>query len=279
MEDIIEKMQTEEKEEEEDERRNQLIEKLQKMALDEGEDLSYESLGPQLQVEFLKHCRSGNVSKYVIPWKPWWSVAVSEDLPPLPKNIKKFAKISAAKPSPTIPFIINNVLLGYTATMLVYNGDYEFDEAGALGMFLQLTTTLSENQVASSLHESLNIFLTAYSARSRILGLDSITPEIIVQATLQLLSKKKPGVLRGLQEIKLIVRGVRKDGLKTIGDNEIRLSNISKRIAYFQSYLVSEVEERFMSLWKKDLQDSFEKLKTRQQKITGGDILLPEAQL
>lgn len=260
MEEILQRVQDEEKENEEIERRNDLVDQLKKLAL--NDKIMEDDLGPEIQGEFLKSLKSGAMRKYVEPWTPWWMKAVCDSRPSLPNSVKKFSDLSKSAPSETLPFILSSFLLGYCCTLVCYNGDCTFDEQGVLLMFLNLTPSLTEKQVPVNFYFALEQFIHARIRHRQTLNLESLDPDIIVQSVFRIFRKDHSMMIRCLQHLRNLLKSQRRKGVTQLLD--LRLSFLAKRLSYFQSWLSSEVDPSLPQLWATEMEVQYERYKTRQ---------------
>jgi len=130
---------------------------LEKMTLGEDADLDLNKLKDETKKAFELACMAGKLREQVESWEPWWkkpvivpsqstSGARNPSLsagPPINEDIPVFSSLFSGKPSPTLPHHLLDIVFAYVSTLLTYNGDWDWDEHGAISMLISFSPVLS----------------------------------------------------------------------------------------------------------------------------------------
>ncbi|KAK1258389.1 hypothetical protein QJS04_geneDACA007007 [Acorus gramineus] len=145
-----------------------------------GDEVYLEDLSPDEIKLFQRAVASGELSKLIEPWEPWWlnpsvkTLSLSQDgvrlirpiqdpetstsspattpeaqLPPLHKLINN-------EPSPLLPVHLVDVLYTYCFTLRHYNGDWHCDPAGACMDALTLSVVLGDSGQPETVLEAVS---------------------------------------------------------------------------------------------------------------------------
>jgi len=168
-EDGEETMEVDENTESELELSTATLERLQLKA-EKGEEPSLADLTESERREFHRAVASGALSRNIEEWQPWWRRAEASNIALRSDGTAKVAEVSGpsedgasvipAPPSRPLPKLekiiagqkgassavkwqVLEVLAAYCISLRFYNGEWEEDEEGAIGMLMHLSRTLS----------------------------------------------------------------------------------------------------------------------------------------
>ncbi|KAJ3682130.1 hypothetical protein LUZ60_014703 [Juncus effusus] len=188
--DILKRFHSEDQEEEinsddEDDDDNTFSEELIQKVLS-GEEIKLEDLNPDEIKKFKKSLISGELSKLIQPWTPWWaqpsakSLSLSQsgcqlitpintnnsesepvsEIPPGPDSpLPAVSQLIKSEPSPFLAVHLIDVLYSYCFTVRLYNGDWKSDPFGSVSVFLNISRVLGEDFRPESAKEALNACL------------------------------------------------------------------------------------------------------------------------
>ncbi|KAK6935584.1 Shq1 protein domain [Dillenia turbinata] len=153
-----------------------------------GSEISYDDLTEEEKKMFQRAVASGELSKMIEPWEPWWSkpsakalllsqegtqlvqpLAKSEpeeskqepsDIPPGPEtSLPPLKKLSSAEPSPLLAVHLVDILYSYCFTLRLYNGDWKSDALGSSMVVLSLSLVLGLGGQPETVPEVLSFCL------------------------------------------------------------------------------------------------------------------------
>lgn len=191
--DILKRFHSEEEEEmdnmEEDDSDSVLSEDTVQKILS-GSQISLDDLSVKEQKCFRRAIASGELSKLIKPWDPWWlrpaakhiclsqegtqlvqplvnndeQVVSSENdiesdngIPPGPEDpLPSVKKLSAAEPSPLLAVHLIDIIYSYCFTLRLYNGDWVSDPAGSARVLLSISFVLGQGGQPQTVLEALS---------------------------------------------------------------------------------------------------------------------------
>ncbi|VFQ98367.1 unnamed protein product [Cuscuta campestris] len=137
-----------------------------------GSDISIDDLSVEEQQRYHKAIASGELSKLIEPWEPWWTkpsakyislgrdgtqlvqplssekqqeVDVLQDIPAGPESpLPPVSKLSASAPSPLLAVHLVDIVYSYCFTLRIYNGDWKSDPSGSAMVLLSLSHVLGQ---------------------------------------------------------------------------------------------------------------------------------------
>nr|GLL29123.1 zinc finger HIT domain-containing protein 2 [Ipomoea trifida] len=156
-----------------------------------GREISLDDLTLEEQKRYQKAIASGELSKLIRPWEPWWtkqsakyislgqdgtqlvqpisteeSTATSEDdieseplhdIPPGPESpLPSVSKLSAAAPSPLLAVHLVDIVYSYCFTLRIYNGDWQSDPTGSATVLLSVSSVLGQGAQPETVLEALS---------------------------------------------------------------------------------------------------------------------------
>ncbi|KAJ6835428.1 zinc finger HIT domain-containing protein 2 [Iris pallida] len=146
-----------------------------------GNEIRVEDLSQEEIKQFQRAVASGELSKMIEPWNPWWKqrsaqrISLSPDgsrlirplheqnesnlseVPAGPENpLPPLSKLSQASPSPLLAVHLVDILYSYCFTLRLYNGDWHADPLGAATEVLTLSAVLSDDARPETVAEALS---------------------------------------------------------------------------------------------------------------------------
>ncbi|XP_049377979.1 uncharacterized protein LOC125842692 [Solanum stenotomum] len=156
-----------------------------------GNQISFEDLSAEEKKHFQRAVASGELSKLIKPWEPWWSkpsakyislgqdgtqlvqplvkedTAVSSedgiesdplhDIPLGPDSpLPSVSKLSAAGPSPLLAVHLVDIMYSYCFTLRLYNGDWQSDPIGSATVLLSVSSVLGQGGQPETVLEALS---------------------------------------------------------------------------------------------------------------------------
>ncbi|ONI07553.1 hypothetical protein PRUPE_5G127300 [Prunus persica] len=159
-----------------------------------GGQVSFDDLSAEEKKLFQKAVVSGELSKMIKPWDPWWlkpsaraitfskegtqlikplaneeeSMSTEDDLesnqaseiPPGPDTpLPPVSKLSSTKPSPTLAVHLVDIIYSYCFTLRLYNGDWLSDATGSAMVLLSVSSVLGQGGQPETVLEALSYCL------------------------------------------------------------------------------------------------------------------------
>lgn len=156
-----------------------------------GNQLSFEDLSAEEKKHFQRAVASGELSKLIKPWEPWWSkpsakyISLGQDgtqlVQPLVKEdtavssedgiesdplhdvplgpdspLPSVSKLSAAGPSPLLAVHLVDIMYSYCFTLRLYNGDWQSDPIGSATVLLSISSVLGQGGLPETVLEALS---------------------------------------------------------------------------------------------------------------------------
>ncbi|KAF6212172.1 hypothetical protein GE061_012693 [Apolygus lucorum] len=138
-----------------------LTDRLAEVDLDDPDEV-WDKLLPEERQEFLELLKSGDVTKLIPEWEPWWEkkyhvpkVRFLDD-PVEPKYVEEcprilsvpnFSVLTKSDPSPHVYFNFINVLASFAVTARYLNGDFDAMPVEAAATVMRVSKNLSNNEV------------------------------------------------------------------------------------------------------------------------------------
>ncbi|KAJ4840917.1 hypothetical protein Tsubulata_001113 [Turnera subulata] len=185
--DILKRFHSQEQEEEEDEMDSMDED-------DDGGSISFEDLSPEERKRFQRAVASGELSKLIKPWGPWWlkpsaktitlskdgtqlvlplgqpealsspedndSTDQSSEIPPGPETpLTPLRKLISTEPSPLLAVHLVDIIYSYCFTLRLYNGDWQSDAIGSAAVVLSISSVLGQAAQPETVLEALSYCL------------------------------------------------------------------------------------------------------------------------
>ncbi|KAK4601146.1 hypothetical protein RGQ29_010638 [Quercus rubra] len=160
-----------------------------------GDQISFDDLSAEEKKRFQRAIASGELSKMIEPWEPWWlkpsarrislskegtqlvqplaeheaSVSLQDDdlesyqsseIPHGPESpLPPVSKLSSAVPSPLLAVHLVDILYSYCFTLRLYNGDWQSDAIGSALVVLSMSSVLGQGGQPETVLEALSYCL------------------------------------------------------------------------------------------------------------------------
>ncbi|KAG2550998.1 zinc finger HIT domain-containing protein 2-like isoform X2 [Panicum virgatum] len=183
----------------EDESKKKMIDILKRLHLEEemdsdgedGEEIKIEDLSDDEVKRFRRALASGELSKMIEPWTPWWKkpsarlITLSPDGSQLIRQVREedtatsgpmtdqepvtineipegpesplpaLKQLTRAEPSPLLAVHLVDILYSYCFTLRLYNGDWHSDPLGASTVALSMSKVMGEDAKPETVPEAL----------------------------------------------------------------------------------------------------------------------------
>ncbi|KAL5704126.1 hypothetical protein ACHQM5_022598 [Ranunculus cassubicifolius] len=131
-----------------------------------GNEITLDDLSDMERKQFERAITSGEVSKLIEPWEPWWlksgaksislSKSSSTEIPPGPETpLLSLTKLTSTRPSPLLPVHLVDILYSYCFTLRLYNGDWRSEPLDAAMVILNLSNVLGEGGHPESVSQAV----------------------------------------------------------------------------------------------------------------------------
>lgn len=158
-----------------------------------GGQISFDDLSAEEKKQFERAIASGELSKMIEPWDPWWlrpsarAISLSREgtqliqplakeelltspqsdlerksieVPPGPENpLPPLSKLSSTQPSPLLAVHLVDIIYSYCFTLRLYNGDWQSDAAGSALVVLSVSSVLGQCAQPETVLEALSYCL------------------------------------------------------------------------------------------------------------------------
>ncbi|XP_010484143.1 PREDICTED: zinc finger HIT domain-containing protein 2-like [Camelina sativa] len=152
-----------------------------------GDEVSLDDLSLEERKGFQRALASGELSKMIEPWDPWWLRAsartislgrggtqlvqcveeeeeeearVVSEIPRGPDTpLISLSKLSSTNPSPLLPIHLIDIVYSYCFTLRIYNGEWQSDSLGSATMVLSVSSVLGHNAQPETIKEVLSFCL------------------------------------------------------------------------------------------------------------------------
>ncbi|KAL6194013.1 PREDICTED: zinc finger HIT domain-containing protein 2 [Fragaria vesca subsp. vesca] len=173
-----------------------------------GGEVSLDDLPAEEKKLFQRAVASGELSKMIKPWDPWWlkpsartisfskegtqliqplaredepmsseddlESSLASEIPPGPETpLPPLSKLSSAKPSPFLAVHLVDIIYSYCFALRLYNGDWQSDATGSAMVVLSVSSVLGQGGQPETVLEALSYCLeqTCSSAFRQMGGL------------------------------------------------------------------------------------------------------------
>lgn len=187
--DILKRLHLEEEMESDGEDEPMLSEELIQKVMS-GEEIKLEDLSDDEIKRFRQALASGELSKMIEPWTPWWKTPSARSIPLSPDGIQLIRQVNTkgtatsdpmtdqepsineipegpesplpslkqltrAEPSPLLAVHLVDILYSYCFTLRLYNGDWHSDPLGASTVALSMSKVMGEDAKPETVPEAL----------------------------------------------------------------------------------------------------------------------------
>ncbi|KAL7165602.1 hypothetical protein ACSBR2_041311 [Camellia fascicularis] len=158
---------------------------------EDGYEISVDDLSAEEKKHFQRAVASGELSKLIEPWEPWWlkpsartislswegtqlvqplakqeTVASPPDdlgsdqsyeIPPGPETpLPPISKLSSTEPSPLLAVHLVDIIYSYCFTLRLYNGDWQSDPIGSATVVLSVSSVLGQGGQPETVLEAVS---------------------------------------------------------------------------------------------------------------------------
>ncbi|XP_009612745.1 uncharacterized protein [Nicotiana tomentosiformis] len=277
-----------------------------------GEEINFDDLSVEERKHFQRAVASGELSKLIKPWEPWWlkpsaknislgqdgtqlvqplvreDTAVSSeddieggplhDIPLGPNSpLPSVSKLSAAEPSPLLAVHLVDIMYSYCFTLRLYNGDWQSDPIGSATVLLNVSSVLGQGGQPETLLEALSHCLeqTCSPAFRHMGGLQFALG--LLNDTITLLHLKGPALVCLLCDLRRLIQHAEKD-LKSEKPRKSRSSEIRTKLKSAERkvyFLMCWAHEQSREAWS-SLAAIVEAEKSRLMDVIGSKTSLPK---
>ncbi|WCJ19621.1 HIT-type Zinc finger family protein [Euphorbia peplus] len=157
-----------------------------------GDSFSFDDLSVKEKKQFQRAVASGELSKLIEPWDPWWlkpsarTISLSKEgtrlvqplehatssssqnygakdnneVPPGPEiPLTRVSKLMSTEPSPLLAVHLVDILYSYCFTLRLYNGDRQSDAIGSATVLLSISSVLGQGGHPETVMEALSYCL------------------------------------------------------------------------------------------------------------------------
>ncbi|KAL6974303.1 hypothetical protein U1Q18_028484 [Sarracenia purpurea var. burkii] len=156
-----------------------------------GHQIGFDDLSAEEKKRFQRAVASGELSKLIEPWDPWWlkpsarTISLSRegtqlirplanqepvtcpldgpeshlfhDVPRGPETpLPPVSKLSSTEPSPLLAIHLVDIIYSYCFTLRLYNGDWQSDPIGSAMVVISLSSVLGESGKPETVLEALS---------------------------------------------------------------------------------------------------------------------------
>ncbi|KAJ7949556.1 Zinc finger HIT domain-containing protein 2 [Quillaja saponaria] len=251
-----------------------------------GGQVSFDDLSANEKKQFQRAIASGELSKMIQPWDPWWlkpsartislgkegtqlvqllseqEVSVStqdhlgntgsNEIPPGPETpLPPVRRLSPREPSPLLAVHLVDIVYSYCFTLRLYNGDWKSDAIGSAMVVLSVSSVLGQAGQPETVLEALSYCLeqTCSPAYRHMGGLQfglSLIDDVI-----SLLSLGAPALVCALCDMQRLIQAAESElkaekPRKSNGDKVRSKLKLSERKIYFIMCWVHEQPEEVL---------------------------------
>lgn len=159
-----------------------------------GDQINFDDLSVEERKRFQRAVASGELSKMIEPWDPWWlrpsarTISLSKEgtqlvqplakqeaslltendpesnqtseIPPGPETpLPPVSELSSTQPSPLLAVHLVDIIYSYTFTLRLYNGDWQSDAIGSAMVVLSVSSVLGQGGQPETVLEALSYCL------------------------------------------------------------------------------------------------------------------------
>ncbi|KAK4848723.1 hypothetical protein QYF36_016551 [Acer negundo] len=282
--DILKRFHSEEEVDVMDEDESTLSEETIQKVLSGGR-VNFDDLSADEKKLFQRAMASGELSKMIEPWEPWWlkpsartislskqgtqlvqpvpkqeaSVPSDEDLesnesgeiPPGPETpLHPVSKLSSTEPSPLLAVHLVDIIYSYCFTLRVYNGDWQSDALGSALMVLSVSSVLGHGEQPETIREALSYCLEQTCSSYKHMGGLKFGLAII-DDVVSLLSLGSSALVCSLCDLQRLIQAGEKD-LKSDKTRKLRKLEIRSKLKLAERkiyFIMCWVHEQLGEAW------------------------------
>ncbi|PWA95769.1 HIT-type Zinc finger family protein [Artemisia annua] len=243
-----------------------------------GVQISFDDLSTEEKKHFQRTVASGELSKLIEPWEPWWlkpsarTISLSPEgtqrvqpitneeadplnktyeVPPGPETaLPPISKLTSTEPSPLLAIHLVDILYSYCFTLRLYNGDWESDPVGSTTVVLSISSVLGQNGQPETVSEALSYCLEqTCSPAFRHMGGSQFGLGIL-DDVVSLLSLGGDGLVCGLCDLHRMLKAGMKEVKMEKTHKEIKgkLKSGERKVYFLMCWVHEQPQEAWSSL-------------------------------
>ncbi|KAL2903088.1 Zinc finger HIT domain-containing protein 2 [Bienertia sinuspersici] len=279
---ILERYHAEDEEDSMDEDEPSLSEETIEKVLSGGE-INYDDLNTQEKELFQRAIATGELSKMIEPWEPWWlkpfarTISLTHEgtrliqplsneepsgshspnhpeneIPPIPESpIPPLKNLTCAEPSPLLAFHLVDILYSYCFTLRLYNGDWQSDAIGVSTVVLTVSSVLGQGAQPESMLEAVSCCLEQTCSPAFVHMGGSQFGFGVLDDVVSLISLGRPALICALCDLQRIVETGERD-LKSEKPRKAKSSEIKRKLKFAGRkvyFILSWVNEQQEEVW------------------------------
>ncbi|CAN8251733.1 unnamed protein product [Cochlearia groenlandica] len=231
-----------------------------------GDGVSLDELSLEERKGFQRALASGELSKMIQPWDPWWlqrSISLGSGGKKLVESVDKedeeeatmvseipqgpdtplisLSKLSSTNPSPLLPIHLIDIVYSYCFALRIYNGDWRSDSLGSATMVLTVSSVLGQSSQPETIKEVLSFCLEqTCSPAYKNLGGGLIFGLNLVDDVIRLLSLGNGALLCLLCDLQRLILGAIQEGKSSLGRDLKKKLKLAERKVFFMMCWVNE---------------------------------------
>ncbi|CAN4127147.1 unnamed protein product [Withania somnifera] len=250
-----------------------------------GNQISFEDLSAEEKKHFQRAIASGELSKLIKPWEPWWLKPAAKyislgqdgtqlvqplvredaavfsvdgiegdplhDIPLGPDSpLPSVSKLSAAGPSPLLAVHLVDIMYSYCFTLRLYNGDWQSDPIGSAMVLLSVSSVLGQGGQPETVLEALSHCMeqTCSPAFRHMGGLQFALG--LIHDTITLLHLESPALVCLLCDLRRLIQHTEKDlkSEKPRTDIKKKLRSAERKIYFIMCWAHEQPREVWFSI-------------------------------
>lgn len=243
-----------------------------------GVQISFDDLSTEEKKHFQRAVASGELSKLIEPWEPWWlkpsarAISLSPEgtqrvqpitneeadplnktyeVPPGPETaLPPISKLTSTEPSPLLAIHLVDILYSYCFTLRLYNGDWESDPVGSTTVVLSISSVLGQNGQPETVSEALSYCLEqTCSPAFRHMGGSQFGLGVL-DDVVSLLSLGGDGLVCGLCDLHRMIKAGMKEVKMEKTHKEIKgkLKSGERKVYFLMCWVHEQPQEVWSSL-------------------------------
>ncbi|XP_078148066.1 HIT-type Zinc finger family protein isoform X2 [Carex rostrata] len=246
-----------------------------------GDEIRLEDLSPEEISRFKRALASGEVSKLIEPWTPWWTkpsaksislghggsllitpisdepgpsnnqAPLDKEIPPGPDSpLPPLNQLIRSEPSPLLAVHLVDVLYGYCFTLRLYNGDWSSDPLGSASVFLTISKVMGDDFRPQTVREALSSCLEqACSPVHRYMGGFKFAIALM-DDVISLISLGSNVLVCALCDLRRMVQAGEKDvrSEKARKGERVKLRGVERKVYFLMCWVHEQPHEVWSSL-------------------------------
>lgn len=245
-----------------------------------GDEVNFDDLSLEERKGFQRALASGELSKMIQPWEPWWlrpsartislghggtqlvqcveeddqeeeeEATMVSEIPRGPDTpLISLSKLSSTNPSPLLPLHLVDIVYSYCFALRIYNGEWQSDSLGSATMVLTVSSVLGQNAQPETIKEVLSFCLeqTCSSAYKNLggglkFGLN------LVDDVIHLLSLGSGALVCLLCDLQRLIHGAIQEGKSSGRDLKKKLKLAERKVFFMMCWVNEQTSEVWQAL-------------------------------